>query len=289
MTDRDILFRHTLLGVALGFAACTNSSAERGGLEHTVQRAFGFNRSDFGKGGAPTTTKSATKGTTKGVAQGGRGDRERMLDQVSADLDGDGARERVVITVRRWKDRRPRGGRVRVFPAGGTRPARAAGGIWQRRDLNPWKLAVGDVDGDGSLELLIGVYKKSPYDPVMAQRPFFYNWDGVRLVPKWLGSRLRRRFSDLALGDLDDDGRAELVALERAGKNKFCVQVYAWQSFGFVPRHEACTIGGRPLDGRATLIGRKRNGVYVRAVAGARPVRLRAVELNRQTRTPKQK
>jgi len=81
-------------------------------------------------------------------------------------------------------------------------------------DLNPWKLMVGDVDGDGLDEISIGVYKESPLHPVMAKRPFFYNFNGEDLVPKWRGSRLSRPFEDYILFDLDKDRIMEVVSVE---------------------------------------------------------------------------
>ena len=94
-------------------------------------------------------------------------------------------------------------------------------------------MQLADVDSKPGVEVIVGVWKTSPRDPVMARRPFVYAWNGRRLVPKWLGSRLSRRFVDLAVGDVDGDGRNELVALETAPGNRNRVAVYRWFSFGF--------------------------------------------------------
>lgn len=40
--------------------------------------------------------------------------------------------------------------------------------------LNPRKVQTADVDGDGRKENSLGVYKESPFHPVMAKRPFLY-------------------------------------------------------------------------------------------------------------------
>jgi hypothetical protein len=146
-----------------------------------------------------------------------------------ADLDRDGVAEYVSITCREVVNGHPMGGDILV--------SRKIDGrlrvLWRQPRLNPWKLRIGDVDGDGHKEIVVGVYKKSRYDPVFAKRAFVYSWNGHRLLPKWLGSRLSRRFTDFVLCPLDRDSMTELVALEEAGKGSSYVTVYRWNTFGF--------------------------------------------------------
>lgn len=134
---------------------------------------------------------------------------------ISADLDNDGRTE-IVSIVR---------GAVVV--------SRGSKLVWRQEHLRPWKLELPDVDGDGKREIAVGVYKKSPKDPVMAKRVFVYGWGKERMLPKWLGSRLSRRFDDFTFSDINRDGWSELFALERAPGGRHRVAAYRWRVFGF--------------------------------------------------------
>jgi hypothetical protein len=96
--------------------------------------------------------------------------------------------------------------------------------------LKPWKLQIGDVDGDGSEDLMVGVYKKAQFHPVTAKRPFIYGWDGKTMYPKWLGSRLSRPFTDFVLADFGSGVRIVAVEQTRDGANELAV--YKWDGFG---------------------------------------------------------
>jgi hypothetical protein len=154
---------------------------------------------------------------------------EQVIESHQADLDGDGVVETVSITAKTWKNGHPMGGAILVFQPGENGQQE----VWRQENLNPWKLCIADVDGDGKREIVAGVWKKSPKDPVMAKRPFVYSWNGERMMPKWLGSRLSRRFDDFTLADINRDGWDEIVALEAASKGSHRVAVYRWRSFGF--------------------------------------------------------
>lgn len=100
-------------------------------------------------------------------------------------------------------------------------------------NLKPWSIQVGDVDYDNIDEIGIGVYKESPLHPIMAKRPFIYNFDGLDLMPKWRGSRLSRPFSEFVLFDIDNDGTCEIVSIEELEDGRNIVNSYKWKGFGF--------------------------------------------------------
>ena len=120
---------------------------------------------------------------------------------------------------------------VAVYAAWKGRLRLVGGGVegWRK----PSRISWGDVDGDGSIEALVLVTGRARFDRRLALRPFVYGWDGRRLYPKWLGSRLSRPFDDATLGDLDADGRDELVAVEHTRDGRLELAAYRWRGFGF--------------------------------------------------------
>jgi len=98
---------------------------------------------------------------------------------------------------------------------------------------NPQFCRTGDIDGCGDDELSICFYKTARLHNVPENRPQFYRFDGNTLHQMWMGSRLSRPFDDYDLIDIDDDGLAELVALERLQEGGHVTAVYRWQGFGF--------------------------------------------------------
>jgi hypothetical protein len=101
------------------------------------------------------------------------------------------------------------------------------------KELNPWKIQICDVDGDKRKEIALGVYKEANFHPIMAKRPFLYNWDKEDIVPMWRGSRLSRPFEDYIFFDIDADGKDEIIAIERLQEGEALINAYRWAGFGF--------------------------------------------------------
>ena len=99
-----------------------------------------------------------------------------------------------------------------------------------KNPFNIWKLEVGDVEGDGEIELALGVYKKSPHHKVLTKRVFLYNIVDGRLKPKFRASRLALPMEDFVIYDIDKDGRDEVVSIEIKDKSYF-IAAYHYENF----------------------------------------------------------
>lgn len=97
--------------------------------------------------------------------------------------------------------------------------------------LKPWKIQIGDIDGDGITEIGVGVRKKSRFHPVFANRPFIYSWENGKLYQKWLGSRLGRPFTDFVFASFPSGSMLLAVEVTSDGANELAV--YKWDRFGF--------------------------------------------------------
>ncbi|NLG89518.1 MAG: VCBS repeat-containing protein [Clostridiaceae bacterium] len=151
-----------------------------------------------------------------------------LLGVSSGDLDNDGKKELVLI-LRRPGDEYGKSLVIMSFQKNDGNRIQS----YDMNDLNPWTVHIADVDGDGMKELSVGVYKKARLDPVMAKRPFLYNWNGKTIYPKWLGSRLSRPFEDYLFCDINDDSVDELISVELADDGNKLINVYRWKGFGF--------------------------------------------------------
>lgn len=108
-------------------------------------------------------------------------------------------------------------------------------------EIDPWMVEAGDVDGDGIVEIFLGVNKRTEFYEDVRNRPFYYSWDGMRLEKKWTGSYFSdKELVDVKFADLFESGRDETIALERDSQGRYLVSIYGWLGFGFVKTAESC-------------------------------------------------
>ncbi len=153
--------------------------------------------------------------------------REKIKDYHMGSINGDNKDYLIILTGSRWKKY---GEEVVIYSM------EDEGREIYRKDyseLKPWKLEIGDIDGDGIDDISIGVYKESPLHKVMAKRPFIYSFVNGALQPKWRGSRLARPFTDYAFHDIDEDGVDEIISIEILEDNRKTINSYKWKGFGF--------------------------------------------------------
>lgn len=88
-----------------------------------------------------------------------------------------------------------------------------------------YRFCVGDVNGDGMDDAVVGVFKGSRHFPTPSRRVFIFKNHGGDVRPLWLGSRLGGELVDFNLvGSM-------VRAIEKCEKG-YAVSDYKWQGFG---------------------------------------------------------
>lgn len=109
---------------------------------------------------------------------------------------------------------------------------------WQRIyendfvDLKPWKLEIGDVDGDGIDEILTGIFRTAYYDKEIKNRMFIFNYSEGKLIKKWTGSEIAGEWKDFIVNDFVPIKGDELIFIRKTEDGER-VCIYYWFKFGF--------------------------------------------------------
>ena len=114
-------------------------------------------------------------------------------------------------------------------------------------ELKAWKVDFCNVDG-GEMELALGVYKKTPFDPKFDRRCFLYNIDfkDRKLKPKLRISRLYNPIVDFNLCDIDGDSYDEIISIEKNIDGNYLFGVYDWTNFAFQRNHGSMILKEEP-------------------------------------------
>lgn len=93
-----------------------------------------------------------------------------------------------------------------------------------------YKMESGDINNDGRTDIVLGVIKRSKFDPEKRRRIFLLQTDHNRLRPLWLGTRTCRDLVDFSV--LKKGRITAIITIEKEGNNFYCTGEYCWNNFG---------------------------------------------------------
>ncbi|MBK9709971.1 MAG: CapA family protein [Kouleothrix sp.] len=109
--------------------------------------------------------------------------------------------------------------------------------VWRNEDPS-WRVTridAGDLDDDGRIEVVLLLWEPDAGGQPRSH-PFLVGWRGGRYRVVWGGGATAVPIQDLAAGDLDGDGRYELVVLEGGqapGDSAESVSIWRWGGWSF--------------------------------------------------------
>lgn len=112
-----------------------------------------------------------------------------------------------------------------------------------------YQMCVGDVDGDGQDDALVGVVKTTRFDKKKGRRLFIFKNHKGRVRPLWMGSQLGGILEDFKFVD------GKVVTLQTTTDGKYVVLEHVWRKFGLgaqrfivkgVSREEALQVFNTP-------------------------------------------
>jgi len=187
----------------------------------------------------------------------------RAVQRATADLDGDGVAEVASLDAAREPS-------LEITRAGKV-VARAIPKRWK-----PWKLILADADGDGRMEIAVGVFKSTRFLPRPHNCLFLYTLRANRVEPVWLGSSLSRPFTDFIFAPPVAGRSWILYAMERRRDGHESLAEYRWNGFGFTLERRT----GKWKSARIVSANRQsvkvRTGWRITAVARVEAVRNRS-------------
>ena len=184
------------------------------------------------------------EGMTKGTRQGiYLGEAEVWRKTVAeGDLDGDGTQEKAVLE----------NGRVYFYHDGEV--------VWESEaEWQAENVVMADVDNDGVMEMVVSLWKWGKYGPNLpfwleeneddwGNHLFLYEWDGEEVKLAWGASTIDAPIREMAVADVDGDGKNELVVLEgdyEEAADELAQYVTTWKWSGWSFYHEWRSEEGR--------------------------------------------
>lgn len=181
-----------------------------------------------------------------------------------ADVDGDGETEFIIATAHLYD------GLVQVYN-GRTHALKAQSASYNAEPFTAMEVA--DVDGDGATEIVVGTTVAT----TGASAAHLIVLNGATLAEKWKSPGVTNGWgtvTDLSIGDVDNDGHAEILAV--AGGNRLYAIDGVTHQYDWLADIPANTVGSFDLDQDGQLeilVGRTDGtiGVYSGATFSARP------------------
>lgn len=99
---------------------------------------------------------------------------------------------------------------------------------------NVYQFAVDDINGDGVLDMLVGVIKRTRFDPIEKKRLFIYTMDKEHIRPLWLGSKVGTGLEDFRVITFKD--AKSVLTIESDSFKTYSIRLYTFGSFGPVWR-----------------------------------------------------
>lgn len=94
-----------------------------------------------------------------------------------------------------------------------------------------YNIDFGDIDNDGSPDILVGVVKTTRFDPSLNKRLFIFKvTKDYYIRPKWLGSRMGQPLENFKLAE--SNGQTVIRSIEKEKDGTYLVADYKWRSFG---------------------------------------------------------